>query len=186
LIPGGFGVRGSEGKIRAIKYARENNIPFLGVCFGMQLAVVEFARNVVALPDANSTELNEHCSSPVIDLLPDQHGVDMGGTMRLGIHTVNIVEGSRAFQIYNSKDIRERHRHRYEVNPAYREMIQSKGMIFSGWSPDYRRVEIIELQNHPFFIASQFHPEFLSRPENPSPLHKAFLKAAHAYRESRK
>jgi len=179
LIPGGFGVRGTEGKILAIKYARENNVPFLGLCLGMQLAVIEFARNVVGLKDANSSELAE-TPHPVIDLLPEQENVkDKGGTMRLGNYEAVLKEGSLASKLYNSNVIVERHRHRYEVNPKYISLIEEKGMKFTGRCDN--RMEIAELPEHRFFIGSQFHPEFKSRPGKPAPLFLGFVKAALRY-----
>ncbi|MCX9015077.1 MAG: CTP synthase (glutamine hydrolyzing) [Candidatus Methanoperedens sp.] len=177
LVPGGFGVRGTEGKIMAIKYARENNVPYLGLCLGMQLAVIEFARNVVGLLDANSSELvrTEH---PVIDILPEQENVtDMGGTMRLGNYDAELTEGSLASKLYNgSHVIIERHRHRYEVNPVYIKQIEEKGMKFTGRNK--KRMEIAEIPGHMFFFSSQFHPEFKSRPGKPSPPFLAFVGAA--------
>ena len=187
LIPGGFGVRGTEGKIKAAKYARENNIPFLGICLGFQMAVVEFARNVLGYNDANSTEFYPNTKHPVIDLLPEQKNiVDLGGTMRLGSQKVILKEGSKAFSIYGEKVIYERHRHRYEVNESYIEEIESKGMKFTGFDETGRKMEIFELENHPFYMASQFHPEFKSRPLKPSKLHLAFVKAAYEYKKSHK
>jgi len=175
LVPGGFGTRGTEGKIKAIQYAREHNVPFLGLCFGMQLAVIEFARNVVKLEGANSSEiaLTEH---PVIDLLPEQTGVEeMGGTMRLGNYDAVLKKGSLAHKIYGKMKIVERHRHRYEVNPKYIDVIEAKGMIFSGRNKN--RMEIAEIPSHRFFFASQFHPEFTSRPGRASPPFRAFVRA---------
>ncbi|MHC1567323.1 MAG: glutamine hydrolyzing CTP synthase [Candidatus Syntropharchaeia archaeon] len=175
LVPGGFGKRGSEGKIQAIKYAREEKKPFLGLCFGFQLAVIEFSRNVLGLDGAGSTELGD-TPHPVIDLLPEQREiVDKGGTMRLGNEEVFIEEGTLAHRIYGSTRIVERHRHRYEVNPDYIGKITEKGMVFSG--KNGRRMEILEISSHPFFFATQFHPEFRSRPGRPSPPFKAFLEA---------
>jgi len=175
LVPGGFGPRGTEGKILAIKYARENDIPFLGLCFGMQLAVIEFARNVVGLRDANSSELAKS-PNPVIDLLPEQENIKtMGGTMRLGDYEAIIREGTIARRIYGIERIVERHRHRYEVNPRYIRMIEEKGMVFSG--KNNNRMEIAEIPGHRFFFGSQFHPEFKSRPGKPSPLFLAFVRA---------
>ncbi len=185
LIPGGFGPRGTEGKIMAAQYAREKGIPFLGVCFGFQLAIIEFARHVLGYEDANSTELarTEH---PVIDLLPEQRNVDkMGGTMRLGAQKVLIEKGSKAYQIYRSTEIYERHRHRYEVNPDYIEEFEKAGLHFSGKDESGTRMEIFELKEHPFFMGSQFHPEFKSRPLKPSPLHLAFSRAALNYKKTR-
>lgn len=175
LVPGGFGVRGTEGKILAIRYARENNIPYLGLCFGFQLAVVEFARNVLGLKDANSSEL-ANTSNPVIDLLPEQEQVkNKGGTMRLGDHTVTIKEGTLAHNFYGKTKIVERHRHRFEVNPKFIPMFEEKGLVFSGY--DGYRMEILELPTHRFFIGTQFHPEFKSAPGKPSPVFKAFVQA---------
>jgi CTP synthase len=179
LVPGGFGVRGTEGKILAIKFARENNVPYLGLCLGMQLAVIEFARNVVGLMDANSSELakTEH---PVIDLLPEQENVkNMGGTMRLGNYEAILTEGSLAQEIYGSTILIERHRHRYEVNPKYIARIEAKGMKFTGKND--HRMEIAEIPEHRFFFSSQFHPEFRSRPGKASPPFLAFVKAASEY-----
>ena len=183
LIPGGFGKRGTEGKIRAAQYARENKIPFLGVCFGFQMAVIEFARNVLGYEDAHSTELAK-TNHPVIDLLPEQREIDkLGGTMRLGAHKIIIEKGSKAYEIYKSLEIYERHRHRYEVNPDYIEEFESHGLHFSGKDESGTRMEIFELREHPFFIGSQFHPEFKSRPLRPSPLHTALIKAALEYKK---
>ncbi len=182
LIPGGFGDRGIEGKITAIRYARENKIPFFGICLGMQLAVIEFSRNVLGLEDAHSSELNPLTRHPVIDLMPDQHGItDKGGTMRLGRYPCDVKEGTQAFAAYGSTLIHERHRHRYEVNNDYRPQLESGGMVFSGLSPDGRLVEMIELTDHPWFVAGQFHPEFVSRPTRPQPLFRDFIAAAKAY-----
>ncbi|MCD5409591.1 MAG: CTP synthase (glutamine hydrolyzing) [Methanocellales archaeon] len=175
LVPGGFGVRGAEGKIKAIRYARENDIPFLGLCFGMQLAVIEFARNVVGLENANSSELGD-TSHPVIDILPEQDGIEeMGGTMRIGNYDATLKKGSLAHRIYGTTKIVERHRHRYEVNPKYIDQIEAEGMIFSGKNKN--RMEILEVPAHKFFFASQFHPEFTSRPGKPSPPFRAFVEA---------
>lgn len=178
LVPGGFGDRGVEGKIEAIKFARENNVPFLGICLGMQMAAVEFARNVLGLEGAHSTELAE-TQYPIIDLLPDQEDVeDLGGTLRLGLYPCKLKEGSRAREIYAEDLVYERHRHRYEFNNEYREAFEKAGMVFSGVSPDNHLVEIIEIPNKKFFIAAQYHPEFLSRPQRPEGLFKAFIGAA--------
>jgi len=182
LIPGGFGVRGIEGKITASRIAREEKIPFLGVCLGMQMAVADFARHVVGMSGANSTEFDPETPFPVIDLLPEQKEVsDMGGTMRLGADPVKLHEGSLAQRIYGESVIYERHRHRYEVNNFLRRRLEAEGLIVSGTSPDDRLVEIIELRDHPYFIASQFHPEFKSRPERPAPLFREFVGAALTY-----
>jgi CTP synthase len=184
LIPGGFGPRGTEGKIMAAQYARENNIPFLGVCFGFQLATIEFARHVLGYKDANSTELAK-TNHPVIDLLPEQRNVDkLGGTMRLGAQKIIIEKGSMAHRIYGEDIIYERHRHRYEVNPEYIDEFESHGLHFSGKDESGTRMEIFELRGHPFYMGSQFHPEFKSRPLRPSPLHLALVKAALEYKRN--
>ncbi|HDD35992.1 MAG: CTP synthase (glutamine hydrolyzing) [Archaeoglobaceae archaeon] len=178
LVPGGFGKRGSEGKIAAIKYARENDIPFLGICFGFQLAVIEFARNVVGLEDANSSELSD-TPHPVIDLLPEQKEVDkLGGSMRLGEIEVEVKPNTIAHKLYGKTKIYERHRHRYEVNPEYIEEITKHGLVFSGYSDNGRRMEIIEYPKNRFFFATQFHPEFKSKPYDPSPPFVGLIKAA--------
>ncbi|HNT22889.1 MAG TPA: CTP synthase [Anaerolineales bacterium] len=177
LVPGGFGSRGIEGKLQAIRYARENRVPFFGLCLGMQLMVVDFARQCLG-DDANSTEFDRSTSLPVIDLMPDQRSIaDMGGTMRLGLYPCRLVPGSRAANAYGVNEVQERHRHRFELNNTYREVLQKHGMCFSGVSPDGRLVEIAELVDHPFMLATQFHPEFLSRPNRPHPLFLAFLQA---------
>jgi CTP synthase len=179
LIPGGFGGRGWEGKIRAAQVARERGIPYLGICLGMHVAVSEFARNVVGLDGANSTEMDPETPHPVIDLLPEQKEVaDLGGTMRLGADPIKLHEGTRAREIYGEAVIYERHRHRYEVNNLWRKRMESAGLGISGTSPDERLVEIVELRDHPFYVASQFHPEFKSRPERPAPLFREFVAAA--------
>lgn len=179
LVPGGFGDRGIEGKILAASYARENNIPYFGICLGMQMAVVEFARNVAGMTEAHSSEFNPNTKYPVIDLMPEQKDIDeMGGTMRLGIYPCKITEGSKAYDIYKDELIYERHRHRYEFSNDFRETLSSKGMALSGLSPSERLVEIIELPNHPWFIGVQFHPEFKSRPNRPHPLFKDFIRAS--------
>ncbi len=181
LIPGGFGVRGIEGKIQAARIARELRIPFLGVCLGMQMAVADFARHVVGMGGANSTEFDPETPYPVIDLLPEQKEVsDMGGTMRLGADPIKLHPDTRAREIYGEAVIYERHRHRYEVNNFLRRRLEAEGLVISGTSPDERLVEIIEIADHPFFVASQFHPEFKSRPERPAPLFRDFVGAAHA------
>lgn len=177
LVPGGFGNRGIEGKIEAIKYARENKVPFLGICLGMQMAVIEFARNVAKIEDANSAELDDKCLNPVIHIMEDQKDVDKkGGTMRLGAYPCIIKKETLAEKIYGTNEISERHRHRFEFNNDYKEKLESFGLIASGTSPDGSLVEIIELKDHPFFIAGQFHPEFKSRPDRPAPLFKEFIK----------
>lgn len=178
LVPGGFGDRGVEGKITAIKYARENKIPFFGICLGMQLAAVEFARNVCGLTGAHSSELDPNTPYPIINLLPDQENVvEMGGTLRLGSYPCTLTEGSQAHKEYGEINITERHRHRYEFNNFYRERLTNKGLVLSGVSPDGRLVEIVELPEHPWFVAGQFHPEFKSRPEKAHPLFAGFIKA---------
>ena len=179
LIPGGFGVRGVDGKVEAIRYARENAVPFLGICLGLQCAVIEAARNLCGLPKANSSEFDPATPDPVIDLLPGQRDVDeMGGTMRLGLYPCKLEEGSQAHACYDDEVIYERHRHRFEVNNHYRSLLQEAGLVFSGLSPDGRLVEIIERRDHPWFIAGQFHPEFKSRPNRPHPLFRDFVGAA--------
>jgi CTP synthase len=179
LVPGGFGGRGVEGKIRAVKVAREQGIPFLGICLGMQIAVCEFARHQADMPGANSTEFDPETEWPVIDLLPEQKEVsDLGGTMRLGADPVKVHDGTHARGIYGEAVVYERHRHRYEVSISLRKRLESAGLIVSGTSPDERLVEMIELRDHPFFVASQYHPEFKSRPERPAPLFGAFVGAA--------
>ncbi|MTI53298.1 CTP synthase [Geosporobacter ferrireducens] len=180
LIPGGFGDRGIDGKIAAIRYARVNKIPMFGICLGMQLAVVEFARNVAGLKGAHSSELNPDTPYPVIDLMPDQKDIEnMGGTMRLGIYPCKIYNGTKAEDAYGEDLIYERHRHRYEVNNQFRDQLQAAGLIISGISPDERLVEIVELPDHPWFVAGQFHPEFKSRPTRPHPLFRNFIKASY-------
>jgi len=181
IIAPGFGDRGIEGKIRALQYVREQGIPFLGICLGLQMAVIEFARNVVGLEGANSTEFKERHPSdyPVVHYLPDQtDGTDKGGTMRLGSYPCNIANGTLAYDLYGTSPITDRHRHRYEVNNDFRELLIKHGMVVSGVSPDYRLVEMIELPSHPFFIATQAHPEFKSRPNRPHPLFKGLVAAA--------
>lgn len=184
LVPGGFGDRGIEGKINAIRYAREENIPFFGICLGMQVAVIEFARNVAGLANANSSEINSSTPYPVIDLLPDQKDIeDLGGTMRLGLYPCKIADGSLASREYNDELVYERHRHRYEFNNEYREALEAAGLRISGTSPDGRLVEMVELAEHPWFLAVQFHPEFTSRPNRPQPLFKGFVRASLQYSE---
>jgi len=180
LVPGGFGYRGIEGKIEAIRYARENNIPFFGICLGMQAAVIEFARNVCGLKDANSTEFNIKSRFPVISLLEEQKGVDCkGGTMRLGAYQCGLKSGTKSYYAYGKKEnIKERHRHRYEFNNEYKDIMEKDGFVFSGICPDRKLVEIIELEKHPWFVACQFHPEFQSKPDKGHPLFEAFIKAA--------
>ena len=182
VIPGGFGVRGIEGKLNVIRYARENNLPFLGLCLGMQCAVIEFARNVVGLQNANSTEFDEGTQYPVIDLMLDQKNVDeFGGTMRLGSYPCHIKEGSKAHKAYKALIINERHRHRYEVNNEYKPQIEKAGLVFSGVSPDGMLAEMIEYPQNDWFVAAQFHPEFKSRPEHPHPLFSGLINAAYKY-----
>jgi CTP synthase len=179
LVPGGFGGRGIEGKIRAIEVARERRIPYLGICLGMQMAVCEFARHVAGMPGANSTEFDIETEWPVIDLLPEQKEVsDLGGTMRLGADPIKLHPDTRARELYGEAVVYERHRHRYEVSISLRKRLEAAGLVVSGTSPDERLVEVIELRDHPFFLASQFHPEFKSRPENPAPLFRDFVAAA--------
>lgn len=179
LVPGGFGSRGIEGKISAIRYARENNIPFLGLCLGMQLSIVEFARHVVGFRDAHSVELNSATTHPVISLMADQEGVDnIGGTLRLGSYPCKLAKDSLAYKLYKEELIHERHRHRYEVNNDYRKDLTNNGMMLSGISPDGRIVEMVEIPSHPFFIATQAHPEFKSRPNRPHPLFLGFVNAS--------
>ena len=185
LVPGGFGDRGIDGKITAIHYARVHKIPFLGLCLGMQLAIVEYARNVAGLEDAHSIELDPQTPHPVIALLPDQNGVeDIGGTLRLGAYPCVLDKTSRAYSLYGQEEIYERHRHRYEVNNDYRKVLEDNGMMLSGLSPDGRVVEMIELPDHPFFIATQAHPELKSRPNRPHPLFRGFVEAAISLHES--
>lgn len=180
LVPGGFGDRGIEGKILAAKYARENNVPFLGICLGMQMAVVEFARNVLQYSDADSTEFNQDTSHPMIDIMNDQKDVEnKGGTMRLGSYPCKLIEGTKVSEAYEGVGmINERHRHRYEFNNKFRNICEENGLIISGTSPDNKLVEIVELKNHPWFVASQFHPEFKSRPTRSHPLFKGFINAS--------
>jgi CTP synthase len=179
LVPGGFGIRGVDGKIAAIEYAKHHKIPFLGLCLGMQCAVIEWARHIAQLEDANSAEFNPDTANPVINLLPEQQDVvDLGGTMRLGLYPCRVNPDTLAFKLYQQEVIYERHRHRYEFNNAYRNLFLESGYAVSGTSPDGRLVEMIELPNHPFFIACQFHPEFQSRPSAPHPLFQGFIQAA--------
>ncbi len=178
VVPGGFGHRGIEGKVRASRHARHTDTPYLGLCLGMQCAVVDFAREVLDSDDANSTEFNAFTPHPVIDLLPEQRDIeDMGGTMRLGVYPCKLQEGTRAQQAYGEPVVYERHRHRFEFNNHYRDVLQEAGMVFSGTSPNGRLVEVVELRDHPFFVASQFHPEFRSRPSSPHPLFRDFIGA---------
>jgi len=179
LIPGGFGERGIEGKVAAARIARERSIPYLGICLGMQIAVVEFARHVAGMEGANSAEFDPETPFPVVDLLPEQKEVsDMGGTMRLGADPVKLHEGTKAREIFGEAVIYKRHRHRYEVNNQLRRRLEDEGLVCGGTSPDERLVEMVELPDHPFFVASQFHPEFNSRPNRPEPLFRDFVGAA--------
>jgi len=180
VVPGGFGYRGIEGKILAIEYLRKNKIPFLGICLGLQCAVIEFARNECKISDANSTEFSQTTKNPVIDILPNQNleNDDIGASMRLGTYPCKIKESTVASEIYNNEIIYERHRHRYEVNNKFRKQLEEKGLIFSGLSPDEDLVEMIELKDHPYFVASQFHPEFKSRPWDPAPMFNSFIEAS--------
>jgi CTP synthase len=185
VVPGGFGERGIEGKIMAARWARHNKIPYLGLCLGMQVMCIEFTRDILDSDDPNSTEFDAQTKHPVISLMPDQHHLaDMGGTMRLGAYPCQLVAGTKAAAAYDAEVIHERHRHRWEFNNSYRDLLEKHGMIFSGLSPDGRLVEIAELQDHPFMLGSQFHPEFKSRPNRPHPLFKAFMKAAVDHQEA--
>jgi CTP synthase len=182
LVPGGFGDRGIEGKIEVIRYAREKKIPFFGICLGMQCAVIEYARNVLKLPQANSGEFNPNTPDPVISMMEDQLKIQgLGGTMRLGTYPCKVEKGTKTYQAYKQTLIHERHRHRYEFNNAYREKAKAKGMKLSGVSPDGNLVEMVELPKHPWFVGVQFHPELKSRPLNPHPLFREFVKAAVKY-----
>lgn len=179
LVPGGFGDRGTEGKIAACRYARENNIPYFGICLGMQIAVIDFARNVCGWTDANSTEFDKTTTHPVVSLLEEQQKVTQkGGSMRLGAWVTDLVPDTKAYKLYQSATITERHRHRYEFNTLYKEQMEANGLVISGMSPDGSLTEIIELPNHPFFMACQFHPELLSKPNHPHPIFYGFVKAA--------
>lgn len=186
LVPGGFGDRGIEGKIAAIRYAREQRIPFFGICLGMQMACVEFGRHVLKLEGAHSSEINPNTKYPVIDLLPEQKDIeDLGGTMRLGNYPAKLLEGSLAHQAYGALEVQERHRHRYEFNNEYRNLYEEAGFVFSGLSPDGRLVEIVELPDHPWFLATQFHPEFSSRPNRAQPLFREFIRASLKNKENK-
>ncbi len=183
IVPGGFGSRGVEGKIDVVKYCRENNLPFLGICYGLQMAVIEYARNMCGLEGANSTEVDKETKHPVVDILPEQKEVtDKGGTMRLGAYPANVTEGSIIHGLYNSTDVSERHRHRYEVNPEYHKILSSTGLVFSGMSHDRRLVEFLELPDHPYFVATQAHPELKSSLLKPAPLFYGLIKAAKAFK----
>jgi CTP synthase len=186
LVPGGFGDRGLEGKIRAIRYARERNVPFFGICLGMQMAVIEFARHVCGLEEANTVEADPKAKHPVIHLMPGQRGIqDKGATMRLGAYPCVLADGSRNARIYGKTRISERHRHRFEVNNEYREQLETAGLKLSGLSPDGLLVEMVELPDHPLFVGCQFHPEFKSKPHAPHPLFVEFIRAAHEYQQTR-
>ena len=186
LIPGGFGIRGVEGKVAAVRFAREHGVPFLGICLGLQCAVIEYARHVIGLEGANSSEFDPATPHAVIDLLPEQKDVtDLGGSMRLGAQPCHLVPGTRAAEAYGEPVVYERHRHRWEVNPAYHEQLEAHGLVLSGNSHNGRLTEIIELPDHPFFVAGQFHPELRSRPTRPHPLFRDFVGAAQAFRRSR-
>ena len=180
VVPGGFGYRGIEGKISAIEYIRKNNIPFLGICLGLQCAVIEFARNVCGISDANSSEFSKNSKNPVIDILPNQNieKDDIGASMRLGTYPCKVKSDTQAHEIYGNEIVYERHRHRYEVNNKYRKDLEASGLVFSGVSPDDDLIEMIEIKDHPFFVASQFHPEFKSRPWDPAPMFNSFIKAS--------
>jgi CTP synthase len=179
IVPGGFGVRGTQGKVDAIKYARENKLPFLGICYGLHMATIEFARNVCGLKDANTTESEKPTKNPVIDLMPDQKNMDdMGGTMRLGAYDCSLLPGTVASRVYGKNKVSERHRHRWELNNNFKDILSKHGLVFSGVNKKRDLVEIIELRDHPYFIAVQFHPEFKSRIERPAPLFNGLVKAA--------
>jgi CTP synthase len=179
IVPGGFGMRGTEGKIDCIEYARKNDIPFLGLCFGFQMAVIEFARNVCGLKNANSTEIEPDCKEPVISVLPEQKKIEgLGGNMRLGGKDIEIKEGTEAFELFGNTKIRRRFRHRFEVDPKYIEILEKNGMVFSGKAPEHPIMQILELPDKKFFMATQAHPEFASRPLKPEPMFNAFIKAA--------
>jgi len=182
IVPGGFGNRGIEGKVKAIEYCRKNKIPYFGLCYGMQLACIEFARNVAGLADAHTTEINPKTKNPIIDIMPEQKNLMQenryGGSMRLGAYPCRLIKGTRALQAYGQENISERHRHRFEFNNDYRSILENKGLVISGINPERDLVEIIELKDHPFFVGTQFHPEFKSRPLKPHPLFKEFIKAA--------
>jgi CTP synthase len=186
LVAPGFGPRGIEGKILAARHARERKVPYLGLCYGMQMAVIEFARHVSGLEGANSTEIDPRTPNPIIDLMPDQRDLaDMGGTMRLGLYPCKLMPGTKAAQAYGETVVQERHRHRFEFNNAFREGLAEDGLVVSGTSPDGRLVEIIEVRDHPWMVGTQFHPEFKSRPTRPHPLFRDFIAAAIAEQHSR-
>jgi CTP synthase len=187
LVPGGFGYRGIAGKVEAVRFARERGVPFFGICLGLQCAVIEFARNVAGLEDANSTEIDSNCGHPVVCLLNEQYDItNMGGTMRLGLYPCKLEEGSQIAQAYGASVIQERHRHRYEFNNQYRQQFTAHGMTFSGTSPDGKLVEAVEIPSHPWFVAVQCHPEFRSKPTQAHPLFRSFVKAALERREAKK
>ena len=179
VVPGGFGSRGVEGMIETVRYARENNLPFLGICLGMQVTVIEYARNVLGLKDANSREFDEVTKNPVIDIMRDQVGIEeLGGTMRLGVYPCKIDKNSKLYELYGTDLINERHRHRFEFNNQYRDLYIKNGLTLAGISPDGRLVEAVELKDNDYFVAAQYHPEFLSRPNRPHPLFIGLIKAA--------
>jgi CTP synthase len=185
VVPGGFGERGIEGKIDTARWARKNGVPYLGLCLGLQVMIIELARHALGDEEPNSTEFNARTKYPVIDLMPEQRSiVDKGGTMRLGLYPCEMVPGTKAATAYQKSVVEERHRHRFEVNNAYRDLLSEAGLVFSGLSPDGRLVEIGELEDHPFMLGSQFHPEFKSRPTRPHPLFKAFVASSIAYYRS--
>ena len=187
LVPGGFGNRGVEGKILACQFARENNVPYFGICLGMQIAAIEYARHVAKLEGANSTEFDEKAAYALFDYLPDQYeGIEMGGTLRLGLYDCRVTEGTKAFEAYQSVNVKERHRHRYEFNNQYKAILEDAGLVFSGINPQTGLVEIIEIPEHRWFVAGQFHPEFLSRPQRPQPLFREFINAAITYSNEQK
>ena len=186
LVPGGFGDRGFEGKVLACQYARENNIPYFGICLGMQVAAIEYARHVANLKDANTTEFDAATPHAIIDYLPDQYaGINMGGTLRLGLYDCYLKEGTKAYKAYQSAHVKERHRHRYEFNNKYKAILEEAGLVFSGINPQTGLVEILEIPNHRWFVAGQFHPEFVSRPQRPQPLFREFIKAAMEYQQEK-
>jgi CTP synthase len=178
IVPGGFGKRGTDGIMLAADYARKNSIPFLGLCFGFQLALIAFARYVCGLNDANSIELDPKTKNPIINILPSQKKIkEKGGSMRLGGHNVELIRDTRAYKIYGKDKIRQRHRHRFEFNKEYQELLEKNKLVLSGFSDDGRRTEILEITDHPFYMATQYHPEFLSRPGEPEPIYNNFIKS---------
>jgi CTP synthase len=185
VVPGGFGERGIEGKIETARWARMNEVPYLGLCLGLQVMIVELARHALGSDEPNSTEFDARTECPVIDLMPGQRSIaDKGGTMRLGVYPCHLVAGTKAAKAYHVPMVEERHRHRFEVNNAYRDLLSEAGLVFSGLSPDGRLVEVVELKSHPFMLGSQFHPEFKSRPTRPHPLFEAFIAASIKYHQS--